>query len=69
MNLDCAEYVGLYARLPHMGHVADIRLSITINIANLGIEDQDTLVVTVVSKVVDAKESQVTVGGFKIQYV
>ena len=74
-TLDCVEYVGSYVSLPHMGmgmdtgHVADIRLSITTNIANLGIEDQDTLVVSVVSKLVNGKESQVTIGGFKIQYV
>ena len=71
-TLDCVEYVGSYVSLPHMGmdmdmgHVVNIRLSITTNITNVGIEDQDTLVVMVVSRVVDAKESQVHVGVFKI---
>ena len=80
-SLDCAEYVGTYASLPHMGmgmgmgkdmgmgRMTDIRFSITANIANLGIEDQDSFVVTVVSNVVKTRASQVTIGGFNIQYV
>ena len=72
-TLDCAEYVGSYANLPHMGmdmdRVTDVRLSITTNITNLGIEDQDSIVVTVVVKVLDEKAGQVKVGGFKIEYV
>ena len=71
-TLDCAEYVGSYANLPHMGmsmdRVTDVRLSIKTNITNLGIEDQDSVTVTVVVKVLDEKASKVSVGGFKIEY-
>ena len=76
-TLNCAEYVGSYANLPHLGMsplsmsmdlVTKVRLSITTNIKDLGIEAQDSLVITVVSKVADQEASQVSVGGFKIEY-
>jgi polyphenol oxidase len=75
-KLDCAEYVGSISNLPHgdgmadgTGMTRDVRLSISDNITNLGIDSQTSLIISVVAKVLDTKAKPVTIGGFKIEYL
>jgi polyphenol oxidase len=73
-KLDCAEHVGSVSNLPHasrrnMGMTQDVRVSISDAIANLGIDSQTSLVVSIVATALDAKAKPVTIGGFKIEYL
>lgn len=74
-SLDCAEYVGSYVNVPHIGmdmsnsRRINVKFSISDNITKLGIEDQEKITVTVVAKVLASDAAAVTIAGYKIVYV